>query len=169
MTKPKILGHISDLNPHVTHADKTAWTNKVDSIPGKGLSENDYTTADKQSLLNKVDKVSGKGLSENDYTSLDKTRVTRLPIEVINKVIKVTDWEGVSDPYSYAFTDSRITSLTKLEFDFMGLPLTPEEASILKLAKIEPSSFEMAGKSIINCVGIKPTTSLNVAVRIFSW
>lgn len=58
------------------------------SVPGKGLSTNDYTNADKAkldalpsgadltaTLADKVDKETGKGLSTNDYTDAEKTKL----------------------------------------------------------------------------------------------
>ena len=68
--------------------------NKVDKIPGKGLSTNDYTDEEKEKLKGlsnyddteikneiggKVDKVQGKGLSSNDYTAEEKTKLSELP------------------------------------------------------------------------------------------
>jgi hypothetical protein len=35
---------------HVTSTEKTTWNNKVDSVAGKGLSTNDYTTAEQTKL-----------------------------------------------------------------------------------------------------------------------
>lgn len=48
-----------------------ALDNKVDKIPGKELSSNDFTDEDKVlvgNVKNKIDKVPGKGLSSNDFT-----------------------------------------------------------------------------------------------------
>lgn len=54
---------------------------KVDSVAGKGLSTNNFTTTAKNivnglptALAGKVDKVTGKGLSTNDFTNSLKTK-----------------------------------------------------------------------------------------------
>lgn len=45
--------HISDAVKHVTAVERAAWntvSDKVDTVPGKGLSTNDYTSAEKNKL-----------------------------------------------------------------------------------------------------------------------
>ena len=80
---------------------KAALDEKVDAVPGKGLSANDFTSEEKAKLAGveagaqvnpdlsgyatktevsaglggKVDKVSGKGLSANDYTTAEKNKL----------------------------------------------------------------------------------------------
>ena len=63
-----------------------ALDGKVDKVPGKGLSTEDYTSEDKglvggmtAALEGKVDKVPGKGLSTKDYTSEDKAYLAEIP------------------------------------------------------------------------------------------
>lgn len=68
---------------------KTAVNSKVDTVSGKQLSTEDYSTAEKtklaaqsgvntgdQDLSGKVDKVSGKQLSSEDFTSVEKTKLS---------------------------------------------------------------------------------------------
>ena len=81
---------------HVPYIDtelENLEANKVDKVPGKELSTNDYTTEEKNKLAdlenyddtelrsainNKVDKVAGKQLSTNDYTTAEKTKLAGL-------------------------------------------------------------------------------------------
>lgn len=75
---------------------------KVDKIPGKGLSTNDYSNAEKEKVAqidNKVEKVTGKGLSTNDYSNAEKTKVATID----NKVDKVAG-KGLS---TNDFTDAK--------------------------------------------------------------
>src|SRR5574344_1606602 len=44
------VDNTSDLNKPISTATQTALDAKVDSVDGKGLSENDYTTVDKAKL-----------------------------------------------------------------------------------------------------------------------
>lgn len=88
---------------------KDALDDKVDIIPGKQLSTNDFTTAykqqldnlgttyaTKQELNNKVDKVSGKQLSTNDFNDeyknfLDGITTEELDITYDNNGTDVTE------------------------------------------------------------------------------
>ena len=89
---------------------------KVDKIPGKGLSTNDYTDEEKEKLKGlsnyddteikkevggKVDKEDGKGLSSNDYTTEEKTKLSELP----TKTELDTDLSGKED------TANKVTTL----------------------------------------------------------
>ena len=70
----------------------TALGNKVDKVPGRGLSTNDYTTVEKAQLVTntasiatnttaiglKVDKVPGLSLTKNDFTDLLKAKLDGL-------------------------------------------------------------------------------------------
>ena len=53
-----------------------AYYDLVDTVSGKGLSANDYTSADKEVVTRLNDPT--KGLSTNDYTDADKAVVARL-------------------------------------------------------------------------------------------
>ena len=53
-----------------------AYYGLVDTVTGKGLSTNDYTSADKAVVTRLDDET--KGLSTNDYTDADKSVVERL-------------------------------------------------------------------------------------------
>lgn len=61
----------------------TELDGKVNTVSGKGLSENDYTDTDKAivdgvntALDGKVDKVTGKGLSTEDYSTTEKNKLS---------------------------------------------------------------------------------------------
>ena len=62
----------------VTDAEKTAWNGKVDKIPGKGLSTNDYTTAEKNSLADILTRLSGLKfvVSNTAPTNADNSTIT---------------------------------------------------------------------------------------------
>lgn len=73
---------------------------KVDKIPGKGLSTNDYTNADKQKVNNlpvnvnaelsrKVNATSGKGLSTNDFTDEYKEALDGLPSSILKLTAEI--------------------------------------------------------------------------------
>ena len=79
----------------------SALAGKVDTVAGKGLSDENYTSEEKQkiaaldgNLNDKVDKVTGKGLSDQNYTIAEKNKVERVPGDtqaaLDNKVDKVT-------------------------------------------------------------------------------
>ena len=80
----------------------TLLDNKVDKIPGKGLSTYDYDANAKAivdsvtaNLATKVDKVAGKGLSTNDYDNTAKGIVDGVTSALAGKVDKV-DGKGLS-------------------------------------------------------------------------
>lgn len=102
--------------------------NKVDKIPNKGLSSEDYTSEDKAKISNldstyaklahihtkdnitglindlntKVDKVDGKTLSTNDYTEIDKNKVDSLAYTYaeISHTHNLSDTAGLQDAIS---------------------------------------------------------------------
>lgn len=56
----ELMSHLTDKVKHITSDERTLWNtvkNKVDSIPGKGLSENNYTTAEKNKLSGIAEKA----------------------------------------------------------------------------------------------------------------
>jgi hypothetical protein len=66
---------------------------KEDSVSGKGLSTNDYTTAEKNLVATITDKVTietGKGLSSNDYTDTAKSKVDNLPADTNSSLSSIT-------------------------------------------------------------------------------
>lgn len=82
---PATLVTLGEMTEYVDNALQA----KVDKIPGKGLSTNDYSNAEKEKVAqidNKVEKVTGKGLSTNDYTAAEKAKVASID----NKVDKVS-------------------------------------------------------------------------------
>lgn len=104
--------------------------NKVDKVPNKGLSKNDYTDADKEivnsvpslassvasqgtsisnlqtTVGNKVDKVTGKGLSTNDYTTAEKNKLSGIASGA--EVNVQADW-NVTDTTSDAYIKNKPT------------------------------------------------------------
>ncbi len=82
----EVDGHESRITVLENFKAESDVTNKVDKVPGKGLSTNDYDNAAKAKvdslpenpgtkLAGKVDKLEGKGLSTNDFTNEYKTKV----------------------------------------------------------------------------------------------
>lgn len=82
---------------------------KVDKVPGKGLSANDYTDGEKEKLGNlptaetlaedlddKVDKVPGKGLSESDFTSGEKAKLAGIAAGAQVNVIETVKVGGAA-------------------------------------------------------------------------
>lgn len=56
----ELMSHLTDKVKHITPDERTLWNtvkNKVDSIPGKGLSTNDYSTAEKNKLSGIAEKA----------------------------------------------------------------------------------------------------------------
>lgn len=81
-----VTGHESRITVLENFKAESDVTNKVDKVPGKGLSTNDYDNTAKAKVDNlpenpgtklaaKVDKLEGKGLSTNDFTNEYKTKV----------------------------------------------------------------------------------------------
>lgn len=71
----------SNIRNLIKEIKETDLPNKVDIVPGKVLSSNDYTTEEKNELAtlkNKVDKVTGKSLSTNDFTDEHKNKVDKI-------------------------------------------------------------------------------------------
>lgn len=58
--------HISNTDVHISAQERTKWNNKVDSIPGKGLSTNDYTNEEKIKLANAPTTEDVTALSNED-------------------------------------------------------------------------------------------------------
>lgn len=101
----------TSLNPVENRVIYVALGNKVDSIQGKQLSTEDYTTAEKTKLATlenyddsqivadisalqtsvsgKVDAVSGMGLSQNSFTDAEKTKLGNCK----------TIWQGTQSEY----------------------------------------------------------------------
>ena len=95
---------------------------KVDSVEGKGLSSNDFTTEEKnklagldnyddtglrEAIASKVNSVPGKGLSTNDYDDAAKQRLAELnesvehmSIQLGSKVDKVIDKDLSTNDYT---------------------------------------------------------------------
>lgn len=74
----------------VTDAERKSWTGKVDKIPGKGLSTNDYTNEDRQQV---------QGTVYYDYVvdSDVKLQDLRNNTEAINVLIKAGVWASSSE------------------------------------------------------------------------
>lgn len=49
-TNTALTTHTANTDIHITAQKKESWDNKVDAVPGKGLSSNDYTDAEKNKL-----------------------------------------------------------------------------------------------------------------------
>ena len=124
-TKAEVgLGNVdntSDLNKPISTATQTALDGKVDKVPGKALSTNDYTDTDKaivdgvtSALATKVDKIAGKGLSTNDYTDYEKTKLAY--IQSGAEVNVQVDWFE-SNRWSDAFILNKPTKLSDFSND----------------------------------------------------
>ena len=124
-TKAEVgLGNVdntSDLNKPISTATQTALDGKVDKVPGKALSTNDYTDTDKaivdgvtSALATKVDKIAGKGLSSNDYTDYEKTKLAY--IQSGAEVNVQGDWLE-SNRWSDAFILNKPTKLSDFSND----------------------------------------------------
>lgn len=88
---------VSELTNDKSYLVASDIANKVDKVPGKQLSTNDYTTEEKTKLaeipantkesidalqtglLEKVDKEQGKVLSSNDFTTILKDKLDKIP------------------------------------------------------------------------------------------
>ena len=124
-TKAEVgLGNVdntSDLNKPISTATQTALDGKVDKVPGKALSTNDYTDTDKaivngvtSALATKVDKIAGKGLSSNDYTDYEKTKLAY--IQSGAEVNVQADWFE-ANRWSDAFILNKPTKLSDFSND----------------------------------------------------
>lgn len=124
-TKAEVgLGNVdntSDLDKPISTATQTALDGKVDKVPGKALSTNDYTDTDKaivdgvtSALATKVDKIAGKGLSTNDYTDYEKTKLAY--IQSGAEVNVQVDWFE-ANRWSDAFILNKPTKLSDFSND----------------------------------------------------
>jgi hypothetical protein len=124
----QLRNHLTD-----THAHKEVFDKKVDKVPGKKLSTEDFTTelrtkleglqqVDTSGLLpkgaytgnasslkadidKKVDKVAGKGLSSNDYTNEEKRKNEE---NALKRVANITVTGDVNKIITITFADSTV-------------------------------------------------------------
>lgn len=116
--------HINNSTIHVTEEDKNSWDNKVDSVPGKSLSSNDYTDEDKTLLhsfkeyddsalavrvsnleSNKYDVSAALelqnriGMAESGISSLEANKADKSDLTTLEQRIAAVEQEllGVSD------------------------------------------------------------------------
>lgn len=82
------VDNTSDADKPISTAAQGALDQKVDKVPGMGLSQNSFTDAEEEKLgalptsaelatelSEKVDKEAGKGLSTNDFTTAEKNKL----------------------------------------------------------------------------------------------
>ena len=150
--------------PTITQVEELE-KNKVDKIPGKGLSTNDFTNSYKAKVDNldtdigkqlegKVDKVLGKQLSTNDFTNFYKNKLdgmsSDIDAKIANKVDKIPG-KGLS---TNDFTNSY-----KAKVDSIDANVTTE---LVKLSDVQEDilhdfaalTFELKQKSYIEGGGI---------------
>ncbi len=90
----ELIDHANNLIIHVTQSDKTNWNNKVDKLPGKGLSSNDFTTEEKaklESLQNYDDSEVKQSISKLQQNKLDRTELFDLRNRVGTLEERVTE------------------------------------------------------------------------------
>lgn len=116
----ELMSHLTDKVKHITPDERTLWNtvkNKVDSIPGKGLSTNDYSTAEKN-------KLSGIEEKANNYVHPSTHSATMIQQDSTHRFVsddEKTSWTGslqkakdyADDTYrqSTGYTDQKIAGL----------------------------------------------------------
>lgn len=158
--------HVSDTVRHVTPEERESWnavSNKVDSVPGMGLSSNDYTNA----AMNKLSGIS-PGAEVNvqaDWNVTDtasdayiKNKPTSLPASDVSAWAKAASkptysWSEVSGkpssftPAAHSHTKSQITDMpTKLS-------LFENDSSYITAADIDTSqNHTHTNKSVLDSI-----------------
>ena len=138
-------------HPVQNRAIKAALDGKVDSVSGKGLSSNDFTTAEKEKLAGietgaqvnetvdtalsatsvhpvqnkvvksaldgKVNTVSGKGLSSNDYTTTDKNKLAGIETgaqvnETVDTALSLTSSHPVENKAIKTALDGKVDTIS---------------------------------------------------------
>jgi hypothetical protein len=116
----ELMSHLTDKVKHITPDERTLWNtvkNKVDSIPGKGLSTNDYSTTEKN-------KLSGIEEKANNYVHPSTHSATMIQQDSTHRFVsddEKTSWTGslqkakdyADDTYrqSTGYTDQKIAGL----------------------------------------------------------
>lgn len=104
--------HINDIDIHITPSERNIWNNKVDKVPGKQLSSNDFTDSDKIKLIN-LENYNDRNLKDQiQNLSESKFNITDA-IELQNR-ISIT--EQLLNTYSIKISNinEKIDNLTEI-------------------------------------------------------
>jgi hypothetical protein len=114
----------------------TKIESKVDKVPGKDLSTNDYTNeanTEVGKIKDKVDKVAGKGLSANDYTNEAKAEVAKVADKVdkiVGKGLSTNDFSNAEKQKLASLNLNLNMDLTSI-FNFMNQFLTTNSGELI--------------------------------------
>lgn len=161
----------------ITDTERQSWEGKVDKVPGKGLSTNDYTNEDKQHL---------QGTAYYDYVvdSDEKLAGLKNNPEATNVLIKKGEWTYKS-PDRYGI---RLHPNTKQISGEVGSTISVTNADYCLSYEVQPKvSVEYCVKNVTvktstnnsarlfynmvnltNCVGYRAITGSSSAAYIFS-
>lgn len=129
--------HISDAVKHITAEERTAWnrvSDKVDTVPGKGLSTNDFTSAEKNKLAGiapgaEVNVQADWNVTDTTLDSFIKNKPTTLPASDVSPWAKASTkpgyaWSEISgkptsfSPAAHTHTKSQITDMSTKVSEF---------------------------------------------------
>ena len=120
--------------------------NKVDKIPGKGLSTNDYTTAEKEKLsaieggaqVNKIEKITVNG-AEQTITS--KT----VDVTVPTKLTDLTNDDNFVQDANYVHTDNNYTTGEKEKLAGIA---EQAQVNVIETVKVNGTPLSVTNKAV---------------------
>ena len=131
--------HISDAIKHITAEERAAWntvSNKMDAVPGKGPSTNDYTNADMNKLAGiaagaEVNVQADWNVTDTASDAYVKNKPTSLPASDVSAWAKASTkpsyaWSEISGkptsftPAAHTHTKSQITDMPTKVSEFIN-------------------------------------------------
>lgn len=158
--------HISDAVKHVTAVERAAWntvSDKVDTVPGKGLSTNDYTSAEKNKLAGiatgaEVNVQADFNVTDTSSDAYIKNKPTSLPASDVSAWAKASTkpgyaWSEISGkptsfaPAAHTHTKSQITDMSTKVSEFEN------DTGYITAADIDTSqNHTHANKSVLDAI-----------------
>ncbi|WP_313184907.1 pyocin knob domain-containing protein [Lacrimispora sp.] len=158
--------HISDAVKHVTAVERAAWntvSDKVDTVPGKGLSTNDYTSAEKNKLAGiatgaEVNVQADFNVTDTASDAYIKNKPTSMPASDVSAWAKASTkpgyaWSEISgkptsfSPATHTHTKSQITDMSTKVSEFEN------DTGYITAADIDTSqNHTHANKSVLDTI-----------------
>lgn len=158
--------HISDAVKHVTAVERAAWntvSDKVDTVPGKGLSTNDYTSAEKNKLAGiatgaEVNVQADWNVTDTVSDAFIKNKPTSLPASDVSAWAKASAkpsyaWGEIASkptsfsPAAHTHTKSQITDMSTKVSEFEN------DLGYITAADIDTSqNHTHANKSVLDII-----------------
>lgn len=169
--------HISDAVRHITADERAAWntvSNKMDAVPGKGPSTNDYTNADMNKLAGidagaEVNVQADWNITDTASDAYVKNKPTSLPASDVSAWAKASTkpsyaWSEISgkptsfSPAAHTHTKSQITDMSTKVSEFEN------DTGYITAADIDTSqNHTHANKSVLDTITQTFINNLNAA------